>query len=162
MSYKEVRMKSDLYYIKKGLSLYGRRAYDTAVSKGVAVILRGNRIYSVTSKGERILRDNLPQSEVKVERRSYSLKRRKWSVDWEPLPVQMVQESLQSYKSSKIPESIWAFFAMLMNIRKILISCITLVFGLCSIPMITSQSMFMWSRARWVQNSLVFCETYKE
>ncbi len=70
-------MKSDLYYIKKGLSLYGRRAYDTAVSKGVAVILRGNRIYSVTSKGERILRDNLPQSEVKAERRSYSLKRRK-------------------------------------------------------------------------------------
>ena len=68
-------MKSDLHYIKKGISLYGKRAYNTSVAKGEAVILKGNSICSVTSKGVRVLR-TLPQTEVSVKKRSYSIRKK--------------------------------------------------------------------------------------
>jgi hypothetical protein len=69
-------MSSDFHYIKKGLTLYGRRAYDASVSKGEAVILKGNTIYSVTSEGEKILHADLPQTEVAVKKYSYSLRKK--------------------------------------------------------------------------------------
>lgn len=63
----------DLYYIKKGISKFGKRAFNKAVKNGGAVILENNILYLVTPTYKKILCKLNYNSTVIIKKRKYEI-----------------------------------------------------------------------------------------
>lgn len=62
----------DLYYIKLGISKFGKRAFNKAVENGGAIIVKNNILYLVTPTEKKIIK-KLSNTFIKVNKKLYAI-----------------------------------------------------------------------------------------